>query len=118
MPDRNMSNCRIYVDFLKTDGPGRVKLRTPAMRDLARYGITLSEGLALHLYTDDLGDDGERDDLIVEGVAHYDRDNKQWVAIIDWRTQRHVSEAGPQIPGYRTRVRGPSSELADYASSL
>jgi len=90
------------------------------MRDLARYGLALSEGLALHLYTDDLGDDGERDDLMVEDVVDYAPAARQWVAIVDWHTQRHVSGAGSQIPrpGTRDRPVPAQGRPADYANSL
>jgi hypothetical protein len=46
-------------------------------RDLKRYGITLREGLVLHLYMDDADDSGQPDNLIVDGVVHYDEARKQ-----------------------------------------
>lgn len=102
MPDRAMSDHRIYVDFQKTDGPGRVVLGSTALSDTERYGVELKEGHPLHLYTDDLGDDGNRDDMIVDGVAHFDANSGRWVALVDWDTLRHISEVGSDVPGYGT----------------
>lgn len=88
---------RIYVDFLKTDGSGRLLLSSLGTReDLERYGITLNEGLLLQLYTDDADDEGNRDDLVIEGIAHFDEANNRWVAIIDRDAIRHKSELDHQ----------------------
>ena len=84
---------RIYVDFLKTDGSRRLLL-TPlgTQEDLQRLGIELAEGLRLRLYSDDIDDGGNRDDLVVDGIAHFDAENNRWVLIIDWDAIRHESE--------------------------
>lgn len=62
------------------------------MEDLKRYGITLREGLVLHLYTDDADDSGQPDNLIVDGVVHYDETLKRWVATYDPAAFQHESD--------------------------
>ena len=84
---------RIYVDFLKTDGHRRLLLTTVGTTtDLHRLGIVLAEGLRLSLYSDDLDDAGQQDNLVVDGIAHYDEQRNRWVAVIDWDAIRHESE--------------------------
>jgi hypothetical protein len=84
---------RIYVDLLKIDGHRRLKLTPVGTReDLDRLGIVLVEGLSLRLYSDDLNDEGERDDFIFDGVAHFDESTETWVAAVDWDAIRHESD--------------------------
>lgn len=88
---------RIWVDFMKTDGSGRLLLTAMGTReDLKRLGIELREGLLLKLYSDDADEAGVRNDLIVDGSAHFDDANRHWVAEIDWNAIRHQSEIGAQ----------------------
>jgi hypothetical protein len=61
---------RVWVDFGKTDDERRLRLTARDTReDLERLGIQLREGLRLEVYSDDLNDAGERDDLIAEGIV-------------------------------------------------
>jgi hypothetical protein len=86
-------NGRVYADLQKTDAERRVKLTTIGTReDLQKYGIELEEGLLLHLYADDEDEQGRRDDLIFDGVAHFDIESRTWAATIDWTAIRHESE--------------------------
>lgn len=88
-----MGEPRVQVDLMKTDAQRRVVLTTVGTRrDLERYGIELEEGLLLHLYTDDADEDGNRDDIVFDGVVHYDQDESRWVATIDWGALRHESD--------------------------
>lgn len=66
-------------------------------KDLTRQGIELQEGMVLHLYSDDANERGERDDLVFDGVAHFDEESGIWTAIVDWGAIRHASEvdSGP-----------------------
>lgn len=90
-----MSEPRIYADYMKTDHYGRLILICyGTARDLEQHGIVLEEGLALTFYMDDGNDDGNRDDLLVDGVVEYDEAAKHWVAVIDESTFRHVSKEG------------------------
>jgi hypothetical protein len=84
---------RIYADLQKTDEERRVKLSTVGTRrDLLEQGIELREGSTLHLYSDDLDELGRRDDLVFDGVAHFDEDGQIWTAIVDWDSVPHDSE--------------------------
>jgi hypothetical protein len=72
---------RVWVDLNEWDHVERsVSLPTRSIAALKRLGITVREGLVLHLYSDDLDDNEQRDDLIVDGVAHYDRERARWLA--------------------------------------
>ena len=59
---------------------------------MERQGIELCEGMALTLYTDDANDEGQSDELLAEGVVHYDEAEQCWVAAIDWQAIRHASK--------------------------
>ena len=85
---------RIYVDFLNTRGrANQVVLDTAGtLSDLERYDIALREDLVLHLYSDDADESGQRDDLIVDGVVHFDEQSGQWVAIYDPTAFMHESD--------------------------
>jgi hypothetical protein len=60
--------------------------------DLERQGIPLVEGLVLTFYSDDADDQGQPDELRVEGVVHYDPDEQCWLATVDWGAMRHASD--------------------------
>jgi hypothetical protein len=62
------------------------------MRDLEQYRIVLHEGLVLHLYSDDLDDLGQSDNLVVDAVAQYDEEHKRWVARYDPAALKHESD--------------------------
>ncbi|PYP89929.1 MAG: hypothetical protein DMF61_01640 [Blastocatellia bacterium AA13] len=89
-----MSNVkRVYADFQKVDDDRRLILTTRGtMRDLAFFGIELQDGLILTFYSDDADDSGNKDDLVVKGVVHYDRRSERWVAEINWNEIKHESE--------------------------
>jgi hypothetical protein len=59
---------------------------------LERQGIELREGMTLTLYTDDADDEGQSDELLAEGVVHYDKVEQCWVAAINWQAIRHASQ--------------------------
>ncbi len=59
--------------------------------DLKALGIVPEEGMRLAFYDDDADDDGKPDDLIFEGIAHFEP-SKGWIAIIDASTLRHESD--------------------------
>ncbi len=93
-----MATLRVYADFQNLDDCNRLKLTCAGtVHDLTRQGIQLHEGLVLTLYTDDANDQGEADELRVEGIVHYNHDEHCWVAAIDWSALRHASEeAAPE----------------------
>ncbi len=59
------------------------------IEDLARSGMTLSEGMNVGFWTDDANDQGEDDNLLFEGTVHFDAQRQQWYALIDWTSFRH-----------------------------
>ena len=86
---------KIYADFHKLDDENRIVLTTFGTRgDLARLGIELSEGMAATFYMDDGDDAGNRDDIMVDGIAHYSETDKCWVAVVNWETTYHASDVG------------------------
>jgi hypothetical protein len=88
-----MAPPRVYADFQNLDDENRLRLTCAGTRsDLERLDIELQEGMALTLYTDDANDEGQPDELLAEGVVHYDAAEKCWVAAIDWQKVRHASE--------------------------
>ena len=88
-----MSGSRIYADFHNLDDANRLRLTCAGTReDLARQGIELREGLRLTFYMDDADANGEPDDLLADGVTHYDPEVQCWVATVNWPTLRHASE--------------------------
>jgi hypothetical protein len=88
-----MATPRIYADFQNLDGENRLRLTCAGThRDLERLGIKLREGMILPLYTDDANDQGQPDELLAEGIVHYNEAEKCWVAAIDWQALRHASE--------------------------
>jgi hypothetical protein len=55
--------------------------------------VEVQEGRALLLYDHDENLQGNRDELIVEGTAHWDEDLKCWVAVIDREAIGHESDS-------------------------
>jgi hypothetical protein len=88
-----MQNPRIYADFHNADAHGRLRLNCAGtVEDLAQQHVELHEGLQLTLYSDDLDDKGQLDDLVVNGVVAFSAEEQCWVAAIDWAAIRHASE--------------------------
>ena len=98
-----MTPPKVYADFQNLDDANRLRLTCAGtLQDLARHGIQLHEGLVLTFYSDDADDQGQPDELRVEGAVHYDTEGQCWVATIDWTAIRHASEEG--AAGARPRV--------------
>jgi len=88
-----MAKPKIYADFHNADPHGRLRLNCAGTaEDLARQQVQLREGLLLTLYADDLDDQGQPDELLVDGVVSFSVDENCWVAAIDWSAIRHASE--------------------------
>ena len=88
-----MSLPRVYADFHNLDDENRIRLTCAGtVADLARQGLELHEGLALTFSMDDADDQGRTDELLVDGVVHYDRTEGCWVALADWESVRHASD--------------------------
>ena len=82
---------RVYTDFQNLDDFNRLRLTCGGtVQDLERLGIPLRAGLVLTFYTDDEDNDGRPDDLLAEGVVHYNDEQQCWVAAINWGASRHA----------------------------
>ena len=83
----------IYADFMKCDDEGHLILSCLGThKDLAKYNITLENGIKLFFYSDDGDEFGNEDNLVVQGVVEYDKTHKRWVAIIDWDEIKNISK--------------------------
>jgi len=90
-----MEHPRVYADFQNLDDENRLSLTCAGTRrDLERQALELSEGMALMLYSDDATDDGQADELLADGVVHFNQAENCWVAAIDWQAIRHASAEG------------------------
>lgn len=90
-----MAHPRVYADFQNIDDANRLRLTCAGtLQDLAQHGIQLHDGLVLTFYSDDADEQGQPDELRVEGVAHYDTEEQCWVATINWAAIRHASAEG------------------------
>jgi hypothetical protein len=75
-----MTTPKVFADFHNSDPNGRVRLNTVgSAQDLSRIGTTLTSGLKLLLYCDELE---------VEGEAVHSPEEGIWVAKIDWSAVR------------------------------
>ena len=87
----------IYADFMKTDLEDRLVLTTRGTADdLIRLNLKLETGLRLTFYNHDEDSEGNRDDLVVEGMVEHDDENDQWVAVIDWSAIKNLSALSPE----------------------
>ena len=87
-----MTKPKNYADLLNTDSRGRLRLNNGGtLEDLVQQQVWLQEGLALTLYSDDLDDPGQLDELVVEGVVSFSKEERCWVAAIDWTAIRPTS---------------------------
>jgi hypothetical protein len=88
-----MAKPKVYADFHNADAQGRIRLNCiGTMEDLAQQQVTLAEGLALTLYSDDLDVKGQFDELLADGVVFFSEEEHCWVASIDWGAVRHASD--------------------------
>ena len=75
-----MPEQALYADFNNADPGGRVRLNVVGtIRDLARLGLTLRDGLKVLVHDEELEADGE---------VRYSADEHIWVAEIDWAAVR------------------------------
>ena len=83
---------RIYADFNGNEGD-RVPLDTVgSTHDLALIGNVLQDGLDVVLYMDDGDDEGNSDNLEVDGRLFYDKEAGYWIGVFDPDGFRHASE--------------------------
>ncbi len=90
-----MRKPKVYADFHNADSQGRIRLNClGTVEDLAQQQVELSEGLALTLYSDDVDEKGQLDELLVDGVVSFSEKEHCWVAAIDWTAIHHASDGG------------------------
>jgi hypothetical protein len=95
-----MFKPRIYADFHNADSQGRIRLNCiGTIEDLSKQKVTLRAGLPLTLYSDDLDDKGQLDELLVDGIASFSEEEHCWVATIDWAAIRHASDTQRLVEG-------------------
>lgn len=83
----------IYADFMKNDHENRLVLTCKGTHmDLEKHNIQLENGLRLVFFNEDEDGTGERDDLVVEGIVEYDKENGRWTAKIDWDGIKNISQ--------------------------
>jgi hypothetical protein len=88
-----MPGAKVYADFHNLDDFNRLRLTCAGtVADLTRQGIQLREGLVLTFYMDDADDQGRPDELLAEGIVHYDEQERGWVAQVDWSAVCHASD--------------------------
>ncbi len=88
-----MRRPKLYVDFHNADSQGRVRLNcVGTVEDLSQQQVELHDGLVLTLYSDDLDEKGELDELLVDGAVAFSEEQHCWVASIDWAAIHHASD--------------------------
>lgn len=92
-----MDKPKVFADLQNADPLGRVRLGSiGTMRDLARFGVRLADGLELTFYDDEFEFDGR---------VLYAPEERGWVAVIDWG--RIWAAAGMEPPPWHpSAVRG------------
>lgn len=90
-----MRKPKVYADFHNADSQGRLRLNcVGTVEDLSQQQVELRAGLVLTLYSDDLNEQGQPDELLVEGVVSFSEEEHCWVAVIDWDAIHHASDGG------------------------
>lgn len=71
-----MSHIRLYADFNNADSKGRIRLNgAGTLKDLAKLGLRLQDGLMITVHDEELTADGE---------AIYSELESVWTVKIDW----------------------------------
>ena len=88
-----MNKPSVFADFHNADAKGRVRLNCAGtVADLKRQKIVLQDGQSLIIYSEELE---------VEGIVCYSKEEKLWTAVIDWNAIQEVesivSEITPDI---------------------
>lgn len=95
-----MDKARIYVDFSEMLKIDIVLLSKDATKfDSQGNIVTFYEGMPVSIYSNDVSDNGEVDNLIAEGIAikqdlsHYPRwQHVKWCCRIDLKSMKHESD--------------------------
>ena len=88
-----MRKVKVYADFHNADSRGRIRLNCiGTVQDLETQQVELREGLILSLYSEDVDERGQLDELLVDGVVFFSEEECCWVAAIDWTAIHHDSD--------------------------
>ena len=80
-----MNTPKVFADFHNADTRRRLRLNCiGTIEDLARQQVVLRDGVCLTLYNEELE---------VEGVVEYSKDEQLWVAVIDWHVINDLSSS-------------------------
>ena len=83
-----MNSLRVFADFHNTDPKGRLRLNcVGTVEDFACQKISLRDGQSLILYSEELE---------VDGVVQYSKEENLWIVVIDWDAIREVTAIGSQ----------------------
>jgi hypothetical protein len=97
-----MTRSTFYVDFNEMIDERLVGLSSGDEKvSVSGVRISLRDGLAIDVYSDDIGDDGEPDNLVASGVVERNAatgwaSNIKWCCRIDARGIRHASDVNPK----------------------
>ncbi len=79
-----MSQIRVFADFHNADTQGHLRLNcVGTIQDLASQNVKLCDGQLLTLYSEELE---------VDGVVQYSKEENIWVAAIDWNEIRQQQD--------------------------
>lgn len=88
-----MPKPKVYADLQNADMLGRLRLNCiGTTEDLARQAIALHDGMSLTFYSDDVDEDGRLDEMLVDGIVSFSKEEKCWVATIDRSAIHHASD--------------------------
>ena len=77
-----MKKSKVFADFHNADSKGRLRLNcVGTLIDLACQKIILQDSQHLIFYSEELE---------VDGVVQYSKEEDLWVAVIDWNAIREV----------------------------
>ena len=77
-----MKKSRVFADFHNADSKGRLRLNCAGtLADLACQKIILQDSQHLIFYSEELE---------VDGIVQYSKEEDLWVAVIDWDAIREV----------------------------
>ena len=83
---------RIYLYPGTGEGEPHYLDRLGTIEDLASTGKILEEGMTVQFWTDDADEAGDTDNLLFEGIVHFDATCQKWYAMIDHKSFRHESD--------------------------
>ena len=93
-----MNRPRVFADFHNADPKGRLRLNcVGTVEDLACQKISLRDGQPLTLYSEELE---------VDGIVQYSKEENLWVAVIDWDAIRESTTVTSQ----------PKHQISDAAN--